>query len=619
MASGSSGRSAAGSKGFDFGTDDVLCSYDDFSNQEASNGKRSDSAIGGSSGKCNPLLDLCFVRMHKGFEMVVLFDKEMENRQLIAHVQTKFLTHLMYLSGAKLSSTVNIRRAIAVGIRVGTLPVDVIRGRTKRNSDFRDSRMGRSALNLYNQQEESFNQDILSSVERTMKKHSDNLLRYLEGISGRLSQLELYCYNLERSIGDFRSDLIRDHNESDLKLRSLEKHLQEVHRSVQILRDKQEIADAQKELAKFQLVQKESLHHNEEGGASSAELKKHENASEAQSQQLALALPQQTTVPTSLPTPSQPYKELPVQQQPVPSIPLQQQIHVQSHPNTYYPQPTQLPSQPPPQMDPHLQVGLQYAPQRPQMQQAPQPQPHVSPAQTPPQFTPYQQQWPQQAAQQFPPQSQPQQHSSQAPVRPQTPPTYPSYPQPTNPSPEAYTSSMPMQIPYSSVPPSRPEPPAYGFGGPAGRSTQPQAPLPPPSVQRHPPTQVNQSSFGAPVGDAGYPGGAPLPPQSSPMHGYMIYEPDSGRSSSHQPHFQQSGYPPTHVSALPNQPLPPAGLGARHPSSHMIRNHPYAEMIEKAAGMGYQRDQVANAIHRMEESGQPVDFNSLLDRLDSRY
>ncbi|RVW46849.1 hypothetical protein CK203_015250 [Vitis vinifera] len=55
MASGSSGRAGSGSKGFDFASDDILCSYDEFSNQESSNGTHSDPAsgklIGGKAGR----------------------------------------------------------------------------------------------------------------------------------------------------------------------------------------------------------------------------------------------------------------------------------------------------------------------------------------------------------------------------------------------------------------------------------------------------------------------------------------------------------------------------------------------------------------------------------------
>ncbi|GFS41130.1 hypothetical protein Acr_00g0072560 [Actinidia rufa] len=51
MASGSSGRNNSASKGFDFATDDILCSYEDYANQEASNGSHSDSGIGSDSAK----------------------------------------------------------------------------------------------------------------------------------------------------------------------------------------------------------------------------------------------------------------------------------------------------------------------------------------------------------------------------------------------------------------------------------------------------------------------------------------------------------------------------------------------------------------------------------------
>ena len=46
MASGSSGRAGSGSKAFDFATDDVLCSYDEFANQDTSNGAHPDPSSG---------------------------------------------------------------------------------------------------------------------------------------------------------------------------------------------------------------------------------------------------------------------------------------------------------------------------------------------------------------------------------------------------------------------------------------------------------------------------------------------------------------------------------------------------------------------------------------------
>lgn len=39
-------------------------------------------------------------------------------------------------------------------------------------------------------------------------------------------------------------------------------------------------------------------------------------------------------------------------------------------------------------------------------------------------------------------------------------------------------------------------------------------------------------------------------------------------------------------------------------------------MIEKMVSMGYRGDHVVNVIQRLEESGQTVDFNTVLDSLN---
>jgi hypothetical protein len=57
-------------------------------------------------------------------------------------------------------------------------------------------------------------------------------LRFFDGITGRLSQIEIHCCELERSIGELRGDMLQGQNEADLKFKSLEKHMQEVHRAV---------------------------------------------------------------------------------------------------------------------------------------------------------------------------------------------------------------------------------------------------------------------------------------------------------------------------------------------------------------------------------------------------
>lgn len=88
--------------------------------------------------------------------------------------------------------------------------------------------MVRPLVSIYGQQDEYPKEELIDAVEKCMKKYADNLLRQLDGISGRLSQLEIYCYKRERSFGEFRADMICDQGQADTKLKSLEKHLQEV-------------------------------------------------------------------------------------------------------------------------------------------------------------------------------------------------------------------------------------------------------------------------------------------------------------------------------------------------------------------------------------------------------
>ncbi|KAG8642480.1 ataxin-2 homolog isoform X2 [Manihot esculenta] len=517
MASGSSGRANSGSKGFDFGSDDILCSYEDYGNQDASNGNHSDPVIGTNSSK-----------------------------------------------------------------------------------DFHKSRMTRSSVfpaSSYSQPEDSFNQDVAAAFEKSIKKHTDNLMRFLEGISSRMSQLELYCYNLDKSIGEMRSDLVRDHGEADIKLKSLEKHLQEVHRSVQILRDKQELAETQKELAKLQLVQKESSSSShsqseEKASPSASESKKTENATETHNHQLALALPHQV-VPQQQPAP------VPQQAQAPPQNVTQQQSYYLPPAQTQHPQ-SQYLSPDPQYRTTQMQDISRVAPQPTQTQ--------IN--QTPPsqQFPQYQQQWPQQ----LPPQVQASQQSSIQPqMRPSSPSVYPTYPpqvQPTNSSPpETLPNSMPMQVSYAAVPQplsSRADAMPYGYG--AGR-TVPQQPSP----------QQVKGTYGAQPGD-GYATAGPhstLPAGSA----YMMYDSEGGRTHHppQQPHFPQGGYPPSNIGLQNPQPATGTNMLSRNSGhSHFVRNHPYSELMEKLLSMGFRGDLVASVIQRMEESGQPVDFNTVLDRLN---
>ncbi|GMH12089.1 hypothetical protein Nepgr_013930 [Nepenthes gracilis] len=531
MASGSTGRgSNSGSKGFDFASDDILCSYEDYGNQESANGNHSDSAIGTNSSK-----------------------------------------------------------------------------------DFQKSRMSRSSVfptsNIYSQPEDSFDQEVISTVERTMKKHSDNLMRFLEGISSRLSQLELYCYNIDKSIGEMRSDLIRDHGESELKLKSLDKHLQEVHRSVQILRDKQELAETQKELAKLQLAQKESSsaagqsQHDERSASPVSDSKKNDESSDAHNQQLALALlhlvaPQPQPVPPSSQTAPHSVSQ---------STPYYFMSTPMPNPQTPMPNP-QTQTQPPQGAYPSANLqyhGPQVAPQPPQVQG------NQTPQAAPP-FPQYQQQWPQQVSQPVPqpqqvpqPVQPPQQPSiqPQSQVRASSPALFPAYmtKHPAySPQTQSLANSMPMQASFSGIPQpgvSRVEAIPHGYGG-VGRAVQPQ-------LHQH--LKNPEDGYAA----AG-------PHLQAPSGGaYMMYEGEGNRPPQ-QPHYLLGGYPPASVALQnPQRPGSAAGFMVQSQTApQAARNHPYNELIDKLVSMGYRGDHVVSVIQRLEESGQPVDFNAVLDRLN---
>ena len=81
----------------------------------------------------------------------------------------------------------------------------------------------------FHEQEKISKEIVTDAIESCMKKQADNLLNSLEVIGGRLSQLELYCYKLERSIGELRSDVMDYHSEANLNFQCLEKQVKEVY------------------------------------------------------------------------------------------------------------------------------------------------------------------------------------------------------------------------------------------------------------------------------------------------------------------------------------------------------------------------------------------------------
>ncbi|WVY99504.1 hypothetical protein V8G54_025574 [Vigna mungo] len=397
--------------------------------------------------------------------------------------------------------------------------------------DFHASRMAKTSIvpaTAYSSSEDSLSQDVIATVEKTMRTCTDNLLRFLEGISSRLSNLELYCYNLDKSIGAMRSDLNSDHEEADSKLKSLDKHLQEVRRSVQILRDKQELAETQKELAKLQLIRKESsssshAQSNEERSSpSSIDPRRIDNASDTQNLDLALVLPHQLALRQQPGSSSH--------QVPAPNVSqaTQQPHHylMPSTPSNPHPWNQYLPSDPHYRIPPSTSSSL--VTQSPPRQQLSQYQ----------QLQHQELQWSQQLPQQVDVLT-PHPPSIQSQVRPPVTNVYTPYStsQATNHLPPR--NSMPTQLSYSGIPievPSHGDVQPHGYSGAGG--TVPQQPM----------LQHMKGSLSAQPADVYGTSGiyTTHPPASS----FTVYDSENARSHypSQPSHTAQGGYPPTSAS-----------------------------------------------------------------------
>lgn len=73
-----------------------------------------------------------------------------------------------------------------------------------------------------------FDSAIVSEIDRTMKKHADNLLHVLEGVSARLTHLESRTHNLENSVDDLKVSVGNNHGSTDGRMRQLENIFREV-------------------------------------------------------------------------------------------------------------------------------------------------------------------------------------------------------------------------------------------------------------------------------------------------------------------------------------------------------------------------------------------------------
>uniref|UniRef100_A0A2P2IX73 WW domain-binding protein 11 isoform X1 n=1 Tax=Rhizophora mucronata TaxID=61149 RepID=A0A2P2IX73_RHIMU len=419
-----------------------------------------------------------------------------------------------------------------------------------------------------------FNAAIVSEVDRTMKKHVDNLLHALEGVSARLTQLESRTRHLEGSVDDLKVSVGNNHGSTDGKMRQLENILREVQSGVQILKDKQEIVDTQLQLAKLQILSPDMQQSKTQNTGQNDAVQQGASAPLQSHQQLPppVTFPQSIpSVPIPVPPPAVPPPPIPQHNMPPPAPVLNQ-----------FPQ-NQVPSVP--QRDPYYAPPGQSPEIPPQQYQVPpSQQPQPSPAALP--HLPYQ-----------PP---PQPQYSQPPLPSQPQPSLGQHPEETSyMPPHVYPASM-QQL--SSQPPTGP-PPSQPFYGASSAMYEPQSGR---SSSGFAPAYVPLSGPAE-----SYPlGGSPSQYGGSPaMKPQQHSSPTISQSGA-------SGYPQLPTARVLPHALPTAsGIGGGSNSSGTGNRVPIDDVVDKVASMGFPREHVRATVRKLTENGQSVDLNIVLDKL----
>ncbi|KAL8471287.1 hypothetical protein ACS0TY_028173 [Phlomoides rotata] len=412
--------------------------------------------------------------------------------------------------------------------------------------------------------------NLVSDIERMMKKHMDNLIHAIDNMSSRLSQLETRTRNLEHSIDDLKVSVGNNHGSVDGKMRLLENILYEVQSGVKVIRDKQEIVEAQLQISKLQLPKSEQ-----------GESKIHAHPDSTQTgvpahHQFSSVPPTQPPPPAVPPPPPQqnlqPQVQLPnhFSQNQIPSVPQR---------DSYFPPPNQTPEN----QNQQYQI---HPPQQPPQQHQYQPQ-HSSPP--PPQYS---------QVPPGPPPPPPQQLSFS--------PVNPSLPQP----PMGHLPEEALHVPPQAYPPPShqptgvPPPPSQQYYGPT------------PNVYEPPPNRPGSGYSGSFGPSSGH--GEPFPYSSLPSPYGSSSPVKSQLSSSGMGQSGGSGYPQLPTARILPQALPTAsavGGGSGSGSGGSGNRVPIDDVVERVTNMGFPRDQVRATVRKLTENGQAVDLNIVLDKL----
>ncbi|XP_022752236.1 zinc finger CCCH domain-containing protein 41-like [Durio zibethinus] len=418
----------------------------------------------------------------------------------------------------------------------------------------------------------AFDSSIVVEIDRTIKNYTDNLMHMLESVSARLTQLESRTRHLETSVDDLKVSVGSNHGSADGKMRQLENILKEVQTGVHVLIEKQEIMEAQLQLAKLQVTK----------GDKPSET---QNSTQMDSVQQAAAAPFQS------------HQQLP----PAPSFP-------QSLPSVPPPLPPTVPPPALPQQNlpPPVQSSSQFL--QNQVPSVPQQDAYYPP--------PGQTQ--ETSSQQFPmpPTQQPLLPPAAAPHQPYQPVPQPQFSQP--PQPHQLQPSLghhPEEAPYvpsQAYPPNLRQPPSQPPSGPPSSQQYYGAPPQmhePPSTRPGPGFSTGYIPQSGPSEPYAYGGSLSQYSSGSPMKMQQLSSSPMGQSAG-------SGYPQLPTARMLQHALPTAsGVGAGSGPSGPGNRVPVDDVVDKVTSMGFPRDHVRATVRKLTENGQSVDLNMVLDKL----
>ncbi|XP_075504537.1 uncharacterized protein LOC142541956 [Primulina tabacum] len=449
----------------------------------------------------------------------------------------------------------------------------------------------------------SLSASLVSEIDKTVKKYTDNLMHTLDGVSARLSQLETRTRKLENSMDDLKESVGNNLGVIDGKLRQMGNILREVQTGVQVISEKQErvgeLPAAKLQSLNLEQVESQNLAHTE--------LTQSVASANQQFSTVSLTQPPPSFPPPNAPPPPPPQQNSESHVQ-FPNQYSQNQTTSVTQQESYFPPSGQTPQQqyqvPPPPLQHQHQHQLQLQPPPPQHQNQPPPPQHQH--QPPPPRPQYSQPPPPQHQHHPPP---PQPHSQPLPP-PQLHPPF-----------AAINTSLPQtQLSHHS------EETLYG----PTQTYPPGIRLPShPSVGVPPPQQLYSLTQNAyePQSSRPIPGYShPFGQSAGQVEPYSYSSSQSQYGGSDSPRKPQqppnagglgggSGYPQLPTSRILPQAIPTASNVGGSGSGGSGNKVPIDDVVEKVTHMGFPRDQVRATVRKLTEKGQPVDLNVVLDKL----